>query len=90
MLKHEDAIHGVRVCEPMDVPEDTKVGPRGGMRIPTRVIWRPQGSGLFRLVRKMPDGDSCPVLFPYVEYTNGVKEQRRFEPVSVWLNGERK
>lgn len=65
---------------------DTPIrGPRSGLYIPVRVVWRPRGKGLFMLVRPATDGGASKVvLYPQVEYKNA-KGQIRREDVADWI-----
>lgn len=82
-LKHEDAVPGMRVGKEPDIGVVSTTGPRGGLRIPTRVLWRPSGTGLFRRVLK--SDPSVVVLFPFVEYHNGSVDE---EAASGWSTGK--
>lgn len=85
-LDHIDLVEGLHVCKTRDVPAIAHTGPRGGIRIPRRVVWKPLGSGLFMMTRKGPDGQSRPSLYPFVEYTNGKSDRPRLEPLDKWLD----
>lgn len=85
LLKHEDVIRGERVTRGVkpfvfELTDDEVWGPRGGRRIPTRVLWRPSGTGLFRMV--MPSGK--PALYPYVEWHNDSEKLRYMTP-DAWV-----
>lgn len=80
LLEHVDFVEGVRTCQPRDVPNTPCPGARGGVRNPIRVVWKPIGYGVFALSRQ---GRTS--LFPYVEFTNGVSDRARYEPVEKWL-----
>lgn len=82
MLTHEDAVSGVRMAKVRDVPAQPVTGPRGGKRVPVRVLWRMKGTGLFQQV----DAETHkPALYPYVEWHNGNAERVRYSGVSEWL-----
>ena len=80
LLPVVNVISGVRRGPAPEVPAKTQTGPRGGVRIPTRIIWRPEGSGLFRMV----DSETHePVLYPWVEWHNG-NGRLRYATIKDW------
>jgi len=71
-----------------DVDDAPQVGPRGGRRVPVAIVWRPNGTGLFRLVNQ--EGKTA--LFPFVKWHNGSRPIHRrptyrYTPVREWLKG---
>lgn len=91
MLRHEDEpistgsdLPPARVREPMGISADIVVGPRGGRRIPVRVLWRPVGTGLFRQVVQ---GTGAVALYPFVEWHNGNNRMRYWTP-EEWAAGK--
>lgn len=72
MLEHNteprrnDRYHKANV--EVSIPNTPFVGPRGGKKIPTEIVWKPVGTGMFTSVFHTC---GCAVLYPYVRYHNG-------------------